>query len=461
MLPFVGPSYTLSTRKASAQRSVNLYLSGMETPSKNAFILERMPGLVPFSTIIAAPRGCIEAQGRAFVVAGQSLFEIDHNGVATVRGTLSTNTGPVGMAFGVTQLVIVDGLNGYILTLSSNVFAPITDPDFPGSRTVGYLNGFFTLVTPNAQQAYVTAIDDAGNIDALDFVSAERSPDPIVGQVCAFGEWWMIGEYTTEIWQPSGALDFPFSRNEGANMEVGAVAAFSIKSVDNSVIFVGRDRNGAGLVYRFQGYQPMRISTQAVEEELAKSSDLSEAVAFTFQKRGKTFYCLNAPGLTSTWCYELASGTWFEACDLDGNGQFTQWRGQYHMFCFGENLVCGSDGVVYRMDHAVNTYGSDPIVCERISPHEALPTLDRQFFKEFVLDSEFGVAPLGVTPLVELSWSNDGGFAFSNPIQVSLGLTGQRYARATWNRLGYARDRVWKVRFSDNAPFAILSGVAR
>jgi hypothetical protein len=76
MLPFVGPSYQLSTRKASVQRSVNLYLTGMETVSKAQFILQSVPGLVLFSALGAEIRGMFEAANRCFVVAGSTLYEL-------------------------------------------------------------------------------------------------------------------------------------------------------------------------------------------------------------------------------------------------------------------------------------------------------------------------------------------------------------------------------------------------
>ena len=132
MLPFVGPSYALSTRKASAQRAVNLFLVGMETVSKAPFILQSVPGEVLFCALGAPIRGFIETGSRGFVVAGSTLYELSAAGVATSRGTLATSSGPVDMAWGVTQLVIVDGLHGYVLNLASNSFGQITDPDWIG-----------------------------------------------------------------------------------------------------------------------------------------------------------------------------------------------------------------------------------------------------------------------------------------------------------------------------------------
>jgi hypothetical protein len=34
---------------------------------------------------------------------------------------------------------------------------------------------------------------------------------------------------------------------------------------------------------------------------------------------------------------------------------------------------------------------------------------------------------------------------------------GERFARLTWRRLGRSRDRIWKVRFTDNARFDIVN----
>ena len=42
----------------------------------------------------------------------------------------------------------------------------------------------------------------------------------------------------------------------------------------------------------------------------------------------------------------------------------------------------------------------------------------------------------------------------------SLGKTGEIFARLLWNALGQARDRVWKVKFSGNAPFSIIDAAA-
>lgn len=454
---FVGPSYALATYKASAQRSVNLYLLALETPSKAQFILEAVPGLTLFCAMGAEIRGALRVGSRCFVVAGNTLYEVSSAGVKTARGTLLTATGAVGMAYGLTQLVIVDGDNGYTLTLSSNVFAEITSDAFYGSDTVTYLDGFFAFVRPDTQQFYVTAIDDASTLDALDFASAEGTPDNLVACIADHRELWLLGETTTEVWYNSGG-SFPFARNNGASIEVGCMAPHSLRQFDNGLIWLGRDRNGDGMVYRAMSVQQAsRVSNIGVEEALRQSTDLSAAVAWVYQENGQTFYCLNAPGLTSTWCYEVSTGTWHERADIDGDGQFEAFRVSHHVFAHGKHLVGGADGNLYYLDRTANTFAGDSRVCERISPHTATPTLERMSFAQFTLDATTGEAPQGQSPIVELSWSNDGGATYGNPVQRSLGDVGERFSRITWRRLGTARNRVWKLRFASDAPFSIVS----
>lgn len=459
-MQFVGPSYVLDGRKASAQRSVNLYLSALEAGGKASFIMEQVPGLITRLSIGGACRGAIEAAGRCFAVFGSGLFEIYSDWTRELRGTLSTSTGALSMDYGLFQLVIVDGDHGYTLGLSSNTFAQIADADFPGADTVRFISNYFVLTRArDGQQFNWTAINDASDIDALEFASSEYLPDDLVTHCVLNNELWLFDEKSTSVYFLSGAENV-FQRNNGATMEVGVLSARSAVKTDSSLMFLGRDMNGGGMVYRTEGYRMVRVSTQAIEEALAASTDMTKAVAYTYQMNGRTFYCLNAPGLSSTWCYEISTGTWHERCDMDEFGQFKAGRVTHHAYAFGKHLGFGSDGAVYEMSPGHFMNGSDELVCERTSPSQAVPTLDRQTFSEFILDVTTGQAESG-SPSVELSWSNNGGLTFGDPVLQSLGAIGQYFARLVWRRLGIARDRVWRLRFSGNARFSIINGVAR
>jgi hypothetical protein len=461
VIPFAGPSYQLETRKASQQRSVNLFLAGMETQSKAAFILQSAPGLDLATTGVGVTRGVLPVGGRLFGVFGSGLYEIGSTGALTLLGSLASSTGECSMEYGLTQLVVVDGTRGYVLTLSSNAFAQITDPDWPGANFVSYLDGFFVLTREGSQEAYVTAIDDATSLDALDFASAESRPDPIVAHIVSNREVVYLGQVTTERHFNAGSADYPFSRDGAANTEVGCLAPFSVKPINNSFMWVSRDVNGVGYVMLDANRQPQRVSTVAVEEALQGSSDLSAAVAYTYQQGGRMFYALNAPGVPATWVYEATAQAWHERCDLDGWGQFRALRVTHAAFAHGVQWAFDASGNVYRMGSQYNTYAGDTLKRTRISPNDVTATRDRQFFSEFSLDCTTGEAPQATEPMVELSWSDDGGYTWGNPVAMSAGAVGNYLPRVTWCRLGSARDRVWRVDFAANAPFAIIDAVAR
>jgi len=458
MVPFVGPSYQLSTRKASVQRTVNMFLVGMETPGKAPFILQSFPGLSLFVALGAVVRWAYAAGDRAFVVAGSTLYELASDGTATSRGTLATASGAVDMAHGNSQLVIVDGANGYVLTLATNVFAQITDPDFYGSTRVWFLDNYFLFIRPDTGQFYISAIDDASSFDALDFATAESQPDNLVSMAVVGDRLLLAGGWTLETFRNGGSADFPLERSQGSTLDVGCLAPHSVRVVDGTMYWIGRDKNGSGMVLMLDGARQRRVSTQAVEQALRESSDLSQAVCFAYQKDGLTFYWAQAPGLPSAWVYEVAAGAWYEACDLDGVGQFMAHRANCHVYAFGKHLVGDADGNVYELDADINTNNGDALVRERVSPHSATASRQFVFFDKFWLDCTTGEAPQGEDPMVELSTSNDSGATWTNPRLQSLGRVGERFPTLEWNRMGRDKDRVTKVRFSGNAPFAIVDG---
>ena len=461
MIPFVGPSYALATRKASMQRAVNLYLAQMEASAKSPIILKSVPGLVVRASVSGEYRGSIETNSRAFVVFGNSLYELTANYTLTRLGGLLTSTGAVSIAYGLFQVVMVDGANLYVLKLADNTFQGVTVTAFTGATTVDFADNYFTLTKDRSgQQFQITAINDATVINALDFASAESSPDDLVGHIVVQAGILLFGTLTTELFVHTGNVDFPFERSRGSGFKVGLMAASSLRMVDNAPMWLGRDGNGSGLVYRLTGGQAQRVSTQAIEQALQASTDLTKARAWTYQDKGLTFYAINAPGLTSTWVHEISTNQWHERCDLDSFGQYTAGRVTGALFAFGKHFAGDANGNLYEWSDTAYLNGSDVLVRERTSPHEAVSGRLRVFYGQFYLDSETNGAMQGDDPQVELSWSDDSGKSWSNVITRSLGKVGEIFARLLWNRLGSARDRVWKVKFSGNAQFAIVDAQA-
>jgi hypothetical protein len=396
-------------------------------------------------------------------VFGDSLFSIASTGVRTRLGTLVTSRGPVGMKMGLTQLVIVDGAHLYVYDMVGRVFGQHAPEGWLGSFTVEYLGGYFSFIDPNSQTFYTSAIEDATTISALDFEDAQALPDKLVGQVTTGGVIAYMGEVSGEIWQDSGepSPGVPFSRNSGSFIEFGLMAAHSIKAMDNSAFWLGRDQRGAGTVYKLENFRAVRVSTAAVEQKIQTAirygNDVSQSIAYAYQQDGHTFYCLQVPGLDTTWCYDAASQQWHERVELVG-GEYQQHRGQYHAYCYGRHLITGADELIYEYDPEVSTNAGDILVRDRVSPHYATPMLEWVDYGAFQLDCTVGKGIAGHAQAnVMLRYSNDGGNSWSSWRTATLGAVGQYQARARFLRCGSGRDRIWEVRCTDDVPLAIIN----
>jgi hypothetical protein len=368
------------------------------------------------------------------------------------------------MADNGTQLFIACNGPSYIYNSSTSVLAQITDVDFPGAVSVAYLDGYFVFNEPNSQRIWVTSLLDGLSVDPLDFASAEGSPDGVVGIIVDHREVWVFGTNSVEVWYNSGNADFPLSRIQGAFNEIGCAAPYSIAKMDNGLFWLGKDARGQGMVYRANGYTGQRISTHAVEWQIQQYADLSDAIGYTYQQDGHSFYVLVFPSANTTWVYDAAAQVWHERAGFS-NGQVTRHRGNCQAFFNGEVLVGDyENGKVYAL--SLDTYSDDGAPQRWLRSWRALPTgqnnLKRTTHHGLQLDCETGVGLLtgqGSNPRVMLRWSDDGGHTWSNEHWATIGKIGQFYRRVFWRRLGMTlklRDRVYELSMTDPVKIAIV-----
>jgi hypothetical protein len=394
--PILGSTYVARSVNAAGARMVNLFPEIVPEAGKEPAFLNRAPGLRLEVTVGTGPIRGLWAfssnDDHAFVVSGTQLYRITTAYAPTLIGTIA-GTGPVSMADNGTQLFIAANGPSYIYNNSTNAFGPITDPDFPGAVTVAYLDGYFVFNEPNSQKMWITALLDGTSIDPLEFASTEGSPDGLVAVIANFREVWAFGTNSIEVWSDTGATDFPLQRIPGAFNELGCAAPYSIAKMDNGLFWLGRDRRGQGIVYRANGYAGQRISTHAVEWQIQQYSDLSDAVAYTYQQDGHSFYVLIFPTANTTWVYDVATQAWHERAGWD-NGAFTRHRSNCQM-SFGNNVVVGDyeNGNIYAFD--LEDYSDNGSIQKWLRSWRALPTgqnnLKRTAHHSLQLDCETGV----------------------------------------------------------------------
>ena len=393
--PILGGSYVARSINAADNRMVNLFAEAIPEGSggKEAGFLLRCPGLRLLATVGDGPiRGLWVTNGVAYVVSGSEFYSLTTNYTATLIGSV-TGTGPVSMADNGTQLFIACNPVSYIYNTSTAVFGQITDADFSGAGSVGYLDGYFVFNEPDSQKFWVTSLLDGTSIDPLDFASAEGYPDNVIALIVDHREIFLFGNNSVEVWYDAGTPDFPLARIQGAFMEVGCAAAYSVAKLDNSVFWLGSDARGRGIVYRANGYTPARISTNAVEYAIQSYGNITDAIAYTYQQDGHPFYVLIFPSAEATWVYDVSTQLWHERAGFE-NGDFTRHRSNCQM-AFNSEVVVGdyADGRLYAFD--LDVYADDDQIQKWLRSWRALATgqnnLKRTAHHSLQLDAETGI----------------------------------------------------------------------
>ncbi len=426
--PILGGAYVARSLNAAANRCVNLYPEVVPEGGKEAAFLQRCPGLRLVATVGDGPiRGMWKFGDFLYVASGGKLYRVDGNFAATELGLIN-GSGPVSMADNGIQLFVACNPSAFIYNANTSVFAQITDPDFPGAVSVGYLDSYFVFNEPNSQRVWVTSLLDGTAIDPLDFASAEGNPDNIVSLMVDHREVWLFGNNTVEVWYNAGLADFPLARIDGAFMETGCLAPYSVAKLDNAVFWLGSDARGNGIVYRNQGYNAQRVSTHAIEWQIQQYGVLNDAIGYSYQQDGHSFYVLTFPTAQATWVFDVATGAWHERAAWDGV-QFRRHRSNCQANFAGQVLVGDwESGNVYALDM---TWHKDFVSEQRwLRSWRALPTgqnnLKRTAHHALQLDCEAG-APFQNESIVNWSAVSDGVLAAAVMIQPQRALWSERF----------------------------------
>jgi hypothetical protein len=405
-LALLGGAYQAHSVIASAQRSLNLFSEPLpENLGEPAKATDYpTPGLRLLSTIGTGPiRGIRQATtGNVYVVSGSEVYSVNTTSwVGTSLGSITVGlTTPVSMCDNTLDMVVVDGTaNGWVINLAANTMAPLTDStgSFVGADKVDYLDTFLIFNKPNTPQFYWTG-SLATTFDVLDFANKSSFTDLLQTLIVTKREIWLIGQLTTEIWYNVGATDIgagssQFAAVQSVFVDHGTCAKYSVAGYDNGAFWLTRDRQGRGFVVMGAGYQTKRISTYAIEAEIAGYARIDDAIGYCYQLAGHTFYVLTFPHADHTWVYDVTTGMWHEWLWIDTNGEEHRHRSNCFWPVDGITLVVGDwqNGNLYALEQNVFTDNGQPIKRVRSFPH-MLADGKRVFYRQFLADIDVGLS---------------------------------------------------------------------
>jgi hypothetical protein len=365
---FVGGMGSLQSQNVNCEDTFNFYVESAVGTAKAPRWLAPTPGHAPFVVLDNAPVRALFAQnGRMFAVSGTSFYEVFSNQSTALRGSTVLNGQPATISSNGSnghQLFVVSGGLGYIYDLSTNVISQITDPDFPASVKSGtFSDGYFITLVADSNQFNISALYDGEDWDALDVFQTSTVSDQTIALIESHRELFILGEQTSAVWQNTGD-DPVYQPIGGVKIEQGCAAAWSAVNLDNTVYFLGQGVNGARSVFRFRGYTPERVSNYAVEYALHQYPRVDNALAWTYQDQGHSFYVLYLPTPPAHpephtfLVYDVAEDSWHRRAlwnyvtDLGWEPHI----GRCHCYAFNRHFVgARNSGAIYEMNLTTTT----------------------------------------------------------------------------------------------------------
>ena len=467
-VPLVGPTYSTRSIMGDGERTINLFPETVESGlGKNKVILYGTPGLTGAITLGSGVSPVLglyaSSDGQLWAVSGGTLYSINAAGSPSSRGTVGGNSSSIINLSDNTNtlLVSVDGIL-YNCTLTGSDSASLATVPFTALSHLCFSDGYSIGFEPATNKGWISALYDSTSWDPLDFTTSDSESGNIKALIADHREIWIQKDLSTEVWGNTGNADFPYQRISGAFIEKGIASPRTLLKLDNCIYFVGRDKDGEGMVWMTQGYTPQRISNFAIEYMLQQSKDLSKVIAFSYALEGHTFYCIYDPSLTTTLCYDVASNMWHERARWNtATALYEPHRAVSHAYAYGKHWIGDRlTGTVYQLSMDVYKDDTEYIRRLRRTPH-IYADYDWVYYKEFLMDIESGMGLAtgqGSDPKIMVRYSDDGGKSFKNERMISMGKQGEYTRRVHLHKLGRARDRVFEVVITDPIPVRLVEG---
>lgn len=446
-LPFATNSYTHPSLPLSAQRMINAYVEPQPQDAKARLPILPAPGLRLFVTLPTGPCRGLHVMGTdLFAVGGDKIYRVRVDGVITELGTIPAG-GDVSLDSNGNLLAVVlpETTQCYVVNRTTGAVTLVTDTDFLGASSVGVIDGYYVFSRPNSGEFFLSGINDPFAYNALDFATAEGDPDNLLVARRIGRDLWLFGERSTQIWANTGATDFPFQPEAGGFIARGTAAPFSVASRLGGPLWLGDDR----VAYTASGTVPQAISTTAIQKAWAGYTRVDDAVGWVIEREGAAFYVLTFPTAGDTWVCNLTAGASWHERESEGLGIWRATRG----VPFGGAVIAGDTvtGDLWQVDPTYAFEGTRQIVrtVTGTTFHaEARKVFMSRFAAEFAAGQGL-VTGQGSDPTAWLSWSDDGGHTFGEQQSAPLGKLGEYRRLVEWRRLGAARERVFRLQWSD------------
>lgn len=460
--PIVFPTSHFPGLRASegAGRLYNCYAEPIGDSGRSNAVRHRSPGLVNWATTTNSGfRGALEVAGVQYVAFGTKLDKLTTAGGASVNiGTLNgTKAGFFARNNASTpDKVFVDPDGNVAVFTPSSVTNSYPDGDLPSPNSVCSLDGYLVFTIGNGE-CFATDLNST-SVNALSFGTAEAKPDGLTRGINWNGRLYLMGPQTIEIWTDQGLTPFPFGRTDV--ISTGIAGPYCVTGHEDNFgkgLFIVANDNA---VYQIVGNAPTKISPPDLDGLIELVSDKTTIEMCSYISRGHAFIQISSA--TWSWVFDINTGKWHERPSyLAARSRITQSYYSFDKWLSGDT----NTGNIQQITNSAYDEVGSPLPAESWSaPVQNFPARLRvaTMWFDFAVGvgNASGSDPTQTDPSVEISWSDDGGQTFHNPVIRKLGRQSIGRARVRVNQCGMtgSQGRIVKLRVSDAVHFGLMSG---
>lgn len=383
----IGPGYTLFSRKAESQLSINVWRERVQTDQgTNPFVMYKSFGTLPYIALTAGiGRGMFELNGHEFIVVGNTIYDYIGGVLNGTAGPINNDGLPVQFAASQDTLMIYSGglllrLNGGNLSVPVLSFVPLG---------ITWVKNYFVAISDNASQFFFST-DDGATWPADQVQTAEADATALMACASIHQQLVLIGQNITQWFYVTGDPDAPFSPVDSGVLRSGTLAPNSVKALGESLYWVENSKEGTNSIVKTNGYAIQTVSNNYIGDVLQRVSFLTEAgtqdaIGMAFKKGDHEFYRVTFPSADITLEYhanqdEWECPAWFDWLHTEGNSPFFDGPGlegfhKHRAMSFvsdasGKILALDhSNGFVYRMSQYYYYESGFPLKSLRRTPH--------------------------------------------------------------------------------------------
>jgi hypothetical protein len=371
-------------------------------------------------------RGGIVWNGVQHRVMGTKLVKVAADGAVTVLGDVG-GEGPASLDYGFDRLGIRSGEK--LFYWNGVTLIEVTDPDLGPVLDMLWIDGYF--MTTDGTSVIVTELNDPTSVLPLKYGSAEEDPDMVTGLIKARDEAYVLGRNTIQVFRNVGGSGFPFATLKGASIPYGCVGPSAKCLYGDSFAFVGSARNESLGVYLAGSGSATRISSRAIDDELAKVADETTIILENRASRAEHRLLIHLPDKTLVFLLnaskELGEPVWYVA--HSGLGQ--PYRPRNAIQAYGQTFVGDlNSGALGILTDTIATHFGEAAEWKfdiGLLYNEAKGGI----VQAIELIGLPGRAPAGVQGTAFLSMTRDGE-TFSVERGIPMGTAGQRNLRLQW-----------------------------